>query len=276
MSREQDTRGSKFIRGVLIGAAIVAGGELVASEAQQYAQGTTVIGQETPVVLSNGNEFSPLPGNPENYYLKGPATISENAFLQVLADNGSPMSQETAQQVYKMLKDKGFNPAVFLAIMGQESGYGKNGIARKTLSACNIRPWIGAKEDPKLRIVGDPGNQFVDFSKFGDSPKNAKIDGYDGWWHSFDACSNNADALLGRVNNNLVAFIRVETPPSDGNDTDGYIQRVKAAMKEYENLSVQLKKKADAPHVLLTYPLTVDGMTVPEYIAASRRAASKE
>lgn len=268
MATEQNRPKRKLLRNAVIAAAaglavVEAGAKIVEDHFS-----TPAIASETPVVLSNGYDVAPWS---ESYYIKGPSTISENAFLHVLADANSPMSQQTAQEVYDMLLQKGFNPALFLAIFEQESHYGTTGMARETLNACNIRPWRGVENDPVLKIAHTSNGSFVDFSGFGQNPSTATVDGYDGWWHSFDACSNNADALAGRDSNDIEQLIYILTPPDDGNDTSSYVARVKDAIKNYYELSLRLKDAADRQETTLSINTTTTGtIALDEYYSQRR------
>jgi hypothetical protein len=76
-----------------------------------------------------------------DYRVKGvPPDMSEEAFLRVLRDAGSPVSAGEARAIYSYCLARQLSPAFLLAMFKKESTFGKFGSAAVTHSLGNTRP----------------------------------------------------------------------------------------------------------------------------------------
>jgi hypothetical protein len=153
-----------------------------------------------------------------DYRVKGVgADMTEAAFLAVLRGAGSSVGDGEARAVYSYCLARQVSPAWLLAVFRHESGMGKAGTATETHSWGNTRePSFGV---PSLGTVPGRSGVFTRYANWADGGVStvARI------------CDHKPYAGKETVR----AITPVWAPPTDLNDTEGYIAAVLADIERW-------------------------------------------
>lgn len=153
-----------------------------------------------------------------DYKVKGVGPdMSEAAFLAVLRENQSPVSDGEARAVYSYCLARSVSPAWLLAAFAHESGMGKAGTATETHSWGNTRrPSFGVPDTGEVAGRSGTFSRYANWADGGVSTV-ARI------------CDHKPYASAFTVR----AITPIWAPSSDGNDTERYIAAVLADIERF-------------------------------------------
>lgn len=106
---------------------------------------------------------------------RAPARITEQQFVRVLTDVGSPWVDQAAE-IYRLIRDSGHDPGVWLAICGREHSFATN--RESVLHRNNTNSWTNARSvrvpGMEHEIITDPvrNSQYVRYRSVLDSVRD--------------------------------------------------------------------------------------------------------
>lgn len=149
--------------------------------------------------------------------------ITEAGFVQILQSAGSPVPADQARKVYQFCVKRRVSPLFILGMFNKESGFGKNGWAAKTFSWGNTRP-------PSFgyAMIGSYNQDTGVFYKVGvPIPSGRYLSAYVNWEQGgISTVARLTEHTPYEGKTTVRQIISTWAPPSDGNNTELYINQV--------------------------------------------------